>query len=110
MTSISISVDAVIYSDGEVVGPDTRQYTKEIELRDQAMRSVAASVGSMGANHTEAIDRLATISANAARSHNRLTQLEGRWAATLRHSPNLNGTIAAINSEPPLPTFFRVNI
>ena len=32
------------------------------------------------------------------------------WAATLRHSPNLNGTIAAINSEPPLPTFFRVNI
>jgi hypothetical protein len=107
ITNVSITVDAVIYSDGEVAGPDKRQYANEIAMRDRAMRSVASSVESAGADLTASESLLASISSNAVGSHDKQTQLEARWAATLMHSPNLPGTLAAIKNAAPLPTFFH---
>jgi hypothetical protein len=107
ITNVSITVDAVIYGDGEVAGPDKRQYENEIAMRDRAMRSVASSVGSAGKDLTAAKGVLASISSNAVGSHDKQTQLEARWAATLTHSPNLPGTLAAITNAALLPTFFH---
>lgn len=109
ITSVSIAIDSIIFSDGEVVGPDKHKYTNEIKLRNDAMRSVVALVASVANDHTAVLNKLEAISSNGKRSNDRLTQLQGRWASTLMHSPNFSGTIAAINSEAPLPTFFHAD-
>jgi hypothetical protein len=108
-TGVFIIVDAVIFSDGEVAGPDKRQYTKEIVMRDRAMRSVASSVESAGTDRASVDNRLSSITSNAVGSHDKQAQMESQWASTLRHSPNLSGTIAAIKLAAPLPVFFHSN-
>lgn len=103
---VTIAVDSVLFSDGEVVGRDHHDYASEITLRDQAMRSVLASLEPVG--DREAADiKLAAFSSNAAGSRDKLTRLQGRWAGMLKRSPNLNGTIAGLKNAAPIPTFFR---
>jgi hypothetical protein len=89
---ITVLIDAVIFADGEIVGPDTTRYENVIQDRYQAARFLLSGIASARA---KGIDDAAYLNQTIAdtKIHDTLTSWQVRFAKRLLGSPNLQGTL-----------------
>jgi len=109
-TTVGVTIDAVIYSDGEILGRDTQQYYRRIQERFAVLTAFLSDV--------DVAERAGTPLAAAVENIRRSTEgerdpvLGGKWtwARRIQGSPNMQGTIAYLRSHKPPPQFYHTGV
>jgi hypothetical protein len=104
-SKITITVDCVIFEDGEVVGPNNSHLDLEIQSRKIAAGKLAKqvrSVQSAGGDPTPVLKQLAATSSDS----DFVILWTSILASRLLNAPVLNTQLAALENMPALPNFF----
>jgi len=107
-TTVRITVDSVIFADGRIWGPDTKQYYKTVSATYWAIRSVVEDVTAAKAAGQDISIPLEKIRADTEGRGDEASRLRNSYALSIRHSPNPEGTLKAFSQQPPLPEFQHV--
>ena len=93
VSEIRITVDSVIFADGEIWGEDKFDYSTEIQERYFAAQEIVSEVTAATETGEVVKERLVKIHNAAAQKTGRRSFHRANYAALLQRSPNLNGTI-----------------
>jgi hypothetical protein len=109
-TTVGVKIDAVIYSDGEIVGSDTQQYYRDIQKRFAVLGAFLSDVDVAERAGTPLADAVENI--RRANEGERDPVLGGKWtwARRIQGSPNMQGTIVYLRSHKPPPQFYHAGM
>ena len=107
-TSVSIRVDAIIFSDGEVVGTDEMGFADEIASRAAAASQVSRAVSNAKASGKVPSLELLPMTQGKIGRGDHMGTWKRRFAKQLIKSPNLSETLNYLQRLPTPPTFFRL--
>jgi hypothetical protein len=105
LTDVRITLDSIIFADGRIWGPDTKQYYKSVSARYWAIRSVVEEVATAKAAGQDISIPAEKIRAETEGKGDEPSRLRNSYANSIRHSPNPEGTLKAFSQQPPLPEF-----
>lgn len=108
LTQVRITIDSVIFADGRIWGPDTKQYYKNVSARYWAIRSVVDELATAKAAGQDIQIPAEKIRAETEGKGDEPSRLRNSYANSIRHSPNPEGTLKAFSEQPPLPEFQHV--
>ena len=104
---IELTLDSVIFEDGQIWGPDKNRYYKEIWERHSAAQSVVDEIAA-AKKAGEDVDRhLARIREEARVPGSRQSSWRAHYASLLQRSPNPEGTLKQLQ-EIQLPDFRHI--
>jgi hypothetical protein len=109
-TTVGVTIDAVICSDGEILGRDTQQYYRRIQERFSVLTAFLSDV--------DVAERAGTPLAVAVDNIRRSTEGQrdpvlggkGSWARQIQGSPNLQGTIVHLRTYTAPPVFYHTGV
>lgn len=102
---VMVEVDSVIFSDGEVVGPNRMGFDAEITGRKAAARAVLAVLASAGQGGRDQRAALARIASSPILKSDRSSVWQHRFAQQFLHSPSIENTARYLEQLPSVPTF-----
>ncbi len=105
--SVSVRIDSIIFSDGEVVGPDNWRFADEISSRTIAASKILQAVRTATANGQPASSALAAVAHQPVIRGEHLATWERRFARQLLKAPDVSQTLRSLENLPPVPAFFR---
>jgi len=106
---ISVSIDCVIFGDGEVVGPNLMRFTDEIQARPVAANTVVEKVQSALNAGQDPSTVLSPLVNTPLHRNDFVGQWEARFAQQLLHSPNIEVVLAGLERFPPAPKLYRLD-
>lgn len=108
--SISVAVDSIIFSDGEVVGEDSLRYADEIVTRKKAAAFVVGLVQKAKRDGKSPTLDLSVLSMNTPRRDDTLERSKVRFAQELLKSGStFDARLGFLASMPEPPKFYRRN-
>lgn len=108
VAATQISVDSVIFANGQIWGPDTLHYYKRIMERGAVRQSVLEEVNAAKAAGEDPSNRLSRIQAEAASTKDKFSADRSYYAKLIQKSPNPDGTLRSLQNQAPLPEFHHV--
>ena len=105
IASVRVSVDSVIFADGEIRGTDKFKYYEVIGLRYDALQSLLSDVRSAAGTGESVKDRVRKIRNEEAKTSDKWSNKKVELADLVLRSPNPDGTIKFLSSQPSLPDF-----
>ena len=104
-TDIHVTIDSVVFSNGEVRGPDTHEYYRAIEEREEALQAVLSEISLAEEHGQSAAAALRGMKPDHRANRDRLSAAKAHYVTLFLQSPNVAGTISAFRSRPRLPKF-----
>lgn len=108
LASVKVTVDCVIFADGRIWGPDSRQYYKAVSATYWAIQSVVEEVSAAMAAGQDMHVPLEKIRAETAGKGDQLSRLKNMYASTIHNSPSPEGTLKHYSGQSPLPEFRHI--
>jgi len=108
LTSVQISVDSVIFSDGKIWGPDAKQYYRTVAAAYWATRSVVDEIANAKAAGLDMKIPLERILAEVSDGGGYSSDLRKLCAKNIHDSPNPEVTLQFYSQQPPLPEFQHI--
>lgn len=103
--SITTTLDLVIFQDGEIVGPNTSRYERQITARHNAMIEIAAEL--QGLSQDATVTQATSIIQQAKRSTTADAPIRAELAETVLRSPNPVGTVQSYATHTIPTSFYR---
>ena len=107
IAGVKISIDSVIFADGQIWGPDNLQYYKTLMKRQLIRQSVADEVIAAQNAGEEVLTRLNKIQNEAGSNKDKTSAERGYYARLIQKSPNPEGTLHWLQQNP-LPDFHHI--
>jgi hypothetical protein len=108
IAKVEITLDSVIYDDGQIWGPDTSKFYKQIWERYNAAQAVVKEIAA-AKNAGENLDsHFEKIHTEAQTLRDRQSSWKDHYAGLLKRSPNLEGTLKQFQEQAPLPEFRHI--
>lgn len=103
--AVSVSIDAVVFSDGQMVGPNQTKFDMDLLGRKSASQIIVGIVQAAG-NPQAAKNKLQQLVSQAVPRAGRSIVWQHRFAQQLLHSPDFAKTLDYIEHLPSPPTFY----
>jgi hypothetical protein len=108
-SQVRISLDCVVFEDGEVVGPNQRRYTDEIQARRDAANEVVQVVQSALKQGLQPSTVLSPLVNVTTRRGDFVGTWKVRYAQQLLRTPYLDVVLASLENMPSPPKFYRTD-
>ncbi len=105
-SKVSVEVDSVIFSDGEVAGPNRMGLDSDISGRKAAAQKVVQVVKMSGSDPVLSRPVLLQLISGARVRGDRTTVWQHRFAQQLLHSPDFEGVLNYLERLPEAPAFY----
>jgi hypothetical protein len=109
ISSVTVSIDSIIYEDGQIWGPDTHQYYETVLNRHSVMQSLSAELAEASKSGEGVAARLEKIHKESAAGTDRRSSWKHHYAGLIKNSPNLEGTLKQLNAQENLPEFKHIS-
>lgn len=106
-TNMAVKIDALIFSDGEVTGPNESRYDSQIENRKMAAVAIAKQVRNAMAKGQDPKTVLLDVLASQPAREDSLGRWRVNYAQMLARAPNLDKTLDGMETLPDPPKFFH---
>jgi hypothetical protein len=107
ISAIRISIDSVIFADGQIWGPDSVQYFRTLMQRQVIRQSVADEVAAAKKAGEDVSERLDRIQIDARTKKDKTSSERGYYARLIQKSPNPEGTLRWLQ-DASLPEFRHI--
>jgi hypothetical protein len=107
-STVRIYVDAVIFQNGDVWGPDNLQYYTVIEERHSATESFVAEVAASKKAGADLQSTAVRIENDASSAKGRSQATRAHYAQLLQASPNPEATLEQLKNHPVPPKFRHI--
>jgi hypothetical protein len=108
IAAVQISIDSVIFADGQIWGPDTLHYYSTIMHRRAASESVTQDLIAAKNAGEDLSSRLEKIRDETRTKKDQFSLLRADEAAMIQRSPNPEGTLRWLQQRTPLPEFRHI--
>jgi hypothetical protein len=106
-TNMAVKIDALIFSDGEVTGPNESRYDSQIENRKMAAVAIAKQVRNAMAKGQDPKTVLVDVLASQPAREDSLGRWRVNYAQMLARARNLDKTLDGMETLPDPPKFFH---
>jgi hypothetical protein len=106
-TNMTVKIDALIFSDGEVTGPNESRYDSQIENRKMAAVAIAKQVRNAMAKGQDPKTVLLDVLASQPAREDSLGRWRVNYAQMLARARNLDKTLDGMETLPDPPKFFH---
>lgn len=97
--TLHIIVDSVIFSDGEIRGPDAHAYYREIQDRYAGIQGLVQELLAAKSAGTPVAKKLDEIAQETPPRGDRRAAARRNWAHSLKNSPNIDGTLTFLRGQ-----------
>lgn len=108
--TIGVTVDAVIYNNGEIAGRDTIRYYRDIQERFAEIAALLASVDAAQTAGSTLSDAVENIRISNQDKSDPILKAQWNWARRLQSSPNMEGTVAYLRKFAAPPPFYHAGV
>lgn len=108
IAQVTLTLDSIIFENGDILGPDTLHYYREIWERYYGAKSILDECQSVKAGGGEIRAHLAKVLTDSPVARDRRTAWKKHYALLLERSPNLEGTLEQLRSLSTPPDFHHV--
>jgi hypothetical protein len=108
LNTVRITVDSVIFADGRIWGPDSKQYYKTVAATYWAVRSVVDEIANARAAGQDMKIPLERILGEVRAGGDHSSDLRKLCASNIHDSPNPEITLKFYSQQPPLPEFQHI--
>jgi len=105
--SVMVEVDSVIFSDGEVAGPNRMGLDREIAGRGSAAQAVLNVLREAGPGESDSRTALLRLVSKPVVRSDKSDVWQHRFAEQLLHSPSMANAAAYLRNLPSAPAFYR---
>jgi hypothetical protein len=102
---VHLTIDAIIFADGRILGPDKHRYYLEIQDRYAALQSVLANITAVKSSGDELKRFAESARMNLKSKRDKRSSWQSHYYALLEGSPNIDGTLNYLRSQSVPPTF-----
>lgn len=105
----TVSIDSIIYEDGQIWGPDTHRYYENVLNRRSIMQSLSTELSEASKSGEGVATRLEKIHKESASAGDRRSSWRHHYAGLIKNSPNLEGTLKQLDAQEALPEFQHIS-
>jgi hypothetical protein len=109
ISSVTVSIDSIIFEDGQIWGPDTHRYYENVLNRHSIMQALSAELAEADKSGEGVASRLENIRKESDVAGNRRSSWRRHYAELIRSSPNPQGTLKQLRAQEALPEFQHIS-